>query len=476
MNGNFEYGGKTSESVNTYSKYYNDNYEKNGSPKGYNLENILNDPQNHIKDIFYLSKYYYNKVGIIMRVINIIRDFGIEKYKLNYKSNNKKVRKVIDKFIERINLPSVLKDILFELALTGNCAGYNRNGNRIDIYPITKIEVSPLIVNNKPVLYYLNDFGFDYDLNLSDNKILDKLDLSYPKEIALGIKQGNDKIMLDVNNTFFLKTNSSRYEAYGVPFILPAFDNLSHKTVLLQAERATATGIIDKILKISVGDKDHSPKQQEIEFYDGLINNKKGALKVTVPYFVNMEWIEPKTDIFGRSKFEQVDLDILDALGVSLTLIRGQGGGNYSEAFISIAGLIKTIENLRAEIPYLVKDWFKSELIKNNLNPEYAPDFELSKVEIDKSIKLEMIKWLFQNAGLPYEVLYEESGYDYASVKLIRDNENKENIDEVFTLHDQPFQGNQNNEGGRPKKDMIDRKTDKKQSNNNTPRPSTSNL
>ena len=466
-----EFAGGTVTDANTYSKYYKERYELNGTPKGYNLESLVRDPHGHINEIIGLSKYYYNKNGLIMRVVNIIRDFGIGRFQLNYPTQHQRTKKVIEAFNKRINIDQVTKDILFELTLTGNCAGYNRDGQRIDIYPISRVEVSPLIIDNKPVLIYKNDLYTEMT-NFAEKELdLRTLYLSYPKEVADGIKAGKDKIVLDVNKSFFDKTNSSRYEATGVTFLLPAFDELAHKNILKEAERATATGIIEKILKISVGDKDHPPSQTEIDFYGNLITGKKGSLKITVPYFVGLEWIEPDTSVFGADKFEQVDKDLLSALGVSLTLIRGEGGGNYSEGIISIAGLIKSIESIRSNIPNMINDWYVQELKRNGIDPKNAPQAILPRVEIDSSARLELMQWLFEHAGLPYQALYEEHGYDFTNVKLLREHENDEKIEDTFSLRQQPFQGS--GESGAPTKNLNDRKTDPSKSNNENPRTKT---
>lgn len=462
-----EFGGSVNET--SYSKYYKNNYNVNGSPQGYDLEKIYKDPQGNIANAISLSKYYYHKNGLIMRVVNIIRDFGIGEPELNFPTKNTKAKKVITEFNKRINITEILKDMMFELALTGNCVGYNR-GNRIDIYPITRVKVTSLIVDNKPILQYINDFSDDIDIDITDD-LASKLEESYPVEVVEGMKKNKDKITLNTKNTFFSKTNSSRYEAYGVSFLIPAFDELSHKNLLKEAEKATASGIIDKILKIGVGDKDHSPTQPEIDFYKNLIGDKKGSLKVTVPYFVDFEWIEPTTDIFGVEKFEQVDKDLLSALGVSLTLIRGEGGGNYSEGVISVAGLIKSIDSLRSDIPGIIREWYVQELQKNGLSEAHAPEVKLPRIEIDNSARMEMVQWLFQNAGMPYEVLYNECGYNYTSIKLLRQDENNDKTEDIFKLRQQPFQG-QAAKIGAPEKNNSQRKTDKsKTANNNTPKP-----
>lgn len=466
--GRIEFAGTTGDS-NEYAQYFKKNYEVSGSPKGYNLESLVKDPQGNIEDVIALAKYYYHKNGLIMRVVNIIRDFGIGEPRLHFPTKSKKVRQIIRNFNKRINIREVLKDMLFELTLTGNCAGYNRGGKRIDIYPITKVEVSPLIINNKPVLIYKNEALFDDTFEITED-IAKKLKMSYPPEVASGIKSGKEKIILNVENTFFLKINSSRYEPYGVTFLLPAFDELAHKNILKEAEKATATGIIEKILRISVGDKDHTPSQEEINFYDGLIAGKKGSLKVTVPYFVDFKWIEPDTQIFGAEKFEQVDKDLLSALGVSLTLIRGEGGGNYSEGIINIAGLVKTIESLREGIPNVIEEWYAKELKRFGISETHAPKVELPRVEIDSSARLELVQWLFEHAGLPYEVLYNECSYDYTSIKLLRQSENDERTEDIFKLREQPYQGKAKQDVGAPEKNIHERKTDKSKSNNDNPR------
>lgn len=459
------------DNQSTYAKYYKDNYSISGNPKGYDLEKMVANPQEYMTNIISLAKYYYHKNGLIMRTVNIIRDFGVGQITINYPTKNKKVRKVIEEFNERVDIEKVLRDILFEITLTGNCAGYNRDGERIDIYPITQVEVSPLIIDNNPLLIYKNDFMMD-DYGNAGEELVEYLESAYPKEVVEGIKAGKDKIMLNVENTFFSKINSSRYEPYGVTFLLPAFDELAHKTMLKEAEKSTASAIIEKILRIGVGDKEHQPTDTEVNFYNKLITGQKGALKVTVPYFVDIKWIEPDSTIFGKEKFEQVDKDLLSALGVSLTLIRGEGGGNYSEGIISISGLIKTIESIRSGIPDIVNKWYKQELQRNNFNESLAPTIELSKVEIDNTARVEMLQWMFQNAGLPYEILYNEIGYDFTTIKLIREDENSENIEDIFKLREQPFQGNKavDSEGGRPEKDDSERKTDKSTSNNEQPR------
>lgn len=478
--GNLEFAGTSIKT--TYGQYFSENFSPTGTPKGTDLEKYMSDPQGNIDEIVALAKYYYRKDGLIMRTINIIRDFGLTELKIEYEEGRTRVKKIIDDFNERIDEKQLIKDILFEMALTGNCALYDRDGQYIEIFPLSYIDVSSLKKNGNPLLYFDKLTFNDFNMGQTEEE-KKKLIEAYPPEVQAGIRRGEEKVLLDDTKTYFLKSNCSRYEKYGVTFLLPAFNELAQKNLLKQAEKSTASGIIDQILHIKIGDKDNKPTSKMIDFYSQMFSGKQGAVRVTTPYFVNAEWITPEAQIFGEEKFLEIDKDLLSALGVSLTLLRGEGGGNYSEGFISLSGLIKTIESLRQGIPRVFEDLYRKELIRNGIGGDKVPKVSMGEVVIDKAARLEMVQWLFQNAGLPYELLFQEHGYDFDAVKLVKKEENQADMQEVFTLPLQPFQGEvkededgdgkatkEETEPGRPKEKLSQRKSDKSQSNNDQPR------
>lgn len=418
-----------------------------------------------------------------MRVINIIRDFGGTDFILNFPKKDARVKACINEYNERIDINQTIKDMIFELAITGNLACYDRDGESIDIYSIDQIEVLPIMAGSKQLIGYKTD-NLPFSSYMYDEEVNKLAETAFPKEVVDARKKGKGVAILDSEYAYFAKINSSKYERYGIPVILPAFDDLAHKSLLKEAERATANDIIDKILLVKVGDADNKPSEVLINKYNDLFNGVSGSIRAVVPYYVDMGWIEPQTTIFGQDKFIQIDNDILNTLGVSLTLIRGEGGGNYAEGMISFTGLTRTIDNIRSQIPNILHEMYRAELERNGLKAENAPTISFRDVVIDKESKLSLVKELFQNAGLPYEVLYEEFGYDFDHIKLLREDENENNVEDVFKLRAQPFQGFQygnqtgegsNNEGGAPKKSMAQRKSDKNQSNNQTPRAGLSN-
>lgn len=468
---NAEIVGSISSKNNRYSTHFETNFNVDGSPKTYDLEKMFNAPQDEMINIVGFAKYCYRKYGIIMRVINIIRDFGASGFRLNYPKKDQKVKSVIQEYNQRIHMNKLLNDMMYEIAMTGNLVAYDREGKNVDIYPINLIEVIPLKVNNKQVVAIKVNDLFNVKALTYDDKIVDKIKQGYPEEIGQALEENKEYAILDENNVFFTKINSSRYERYGVPIILPAFEDLAHKSLLKEAEKSTAVSVIDKIMLVTVGDENNKPSKALIDQYSQLFDNVSGSVRATVPYYVNIKWVEPDTSYFGKDKFIQIDTDILSTLGVSLALIKGDGGGNYSECAISFTGLIQMINAMRDEIPSFMHQLYRNELQRNGLNPDHAPTVQLNEVVIDKDAKLNLVKSLFTEAGLPYEVLYEECGYDYDYIKLIREEENKNQLEETFKLHAMPYQGNSAGQVGAPTLPISNRKSDKNQSNNKQPRP-----
>lgn len=455
----------------TYSRYFSQKFTINGEPKGYDLQKYAQNPQDNINELSALAKYYYISEGMIMRTVNIIRDYSVTELHLDYDKGKGKVKAIVDNFLKKIDINKFCKDFVFEMAMTGNCFCYDRDGEYIDIYPLDLIEVSNVVINGKQQVYFDNSqMDFEMNDNPEEAKLMAK---AYPEEIQKGIRQDRAKIPFDLDKSYFSKMNSSRYDRYGVSFLVPAFDDLSRKNLLKEAERSTASGIIDQILHIKVGDKDHAPSKDEVLFYSDLFTDKTGSVRVTTPYYVGLEWISPDSQIFGETKFLEIDKDLLSTLGVSLTLLRGEGGGNYSEGMLNITGLIKTIESIRSFLPPIIEDMIRRELERNGINADKTPKVSFNEIVIDENARLGLVQWLFEHAGLPYRVLFEEHGYDYDYMKLERLEENNSDDDKVFELRNQPFQGNmpqEEQEVGRPEKNLSERKSDKNQSNNDQPR------
>lgn len=455
-----------------YSTYFEQNYNVDGTPKDYQLENMFKKPWDNVENIVTYSKYCYRKYGIIMRIVNMYRDFSCTGFELNYKLKHKKAKAIIEEFNKRVNIVQLIRDLVYELSLTGNLVAYDRDGETVDIYPISQVKIIPLQRSGKQYVAYKNDlmsyetFGKDID---------EKIKLAYPDEVIDAMNNGNEYAILDIDKTYFKKINCSRYESFGLSIIVPAFEDLAHKTLLKNAERTTANQVIDKILLTQVGDENYKPTRKLLEEYSAIFEGIKGSARVTVPHYVNMKYVEPETKVFGAEKFIEIDKDILNTLGVSVSLLRGEGGGSYSDGIVNFTGLCRSIENVREPVIDIINQLYVAELKRNNIKPQYAPTIKLKEVVIDKSAKTDLLMQLFDKTNLPYEVLYEGCDMDFEHVKFIKNKEKEEGTEELFAKvitnniddeNDEENNTNVNDKTGRPVKNITDRKTDKNKSNN----------
>lgn len=464
----------------SYSKYFNKTFNVNGSPKKFELEKYFLNPQDNIDKIISLSKYYYNKNGLIMRTINIERDFGSDGFRTTYPTDHKKTKKIIEDFNTRINMKQLIKDMIYEIALTGNLICYDRGG-WVDIFNIgEQVEISDLIENGKPLVYF--NLPYDFSMIKFEDLLLEVgFKNAYPEEILRAMNGHKQKELLKASNTYVVRMNGSRYEKYGIPPLLPALDDLAHKNLMTEAERSTALSVINKILLFQIGDEKNPPTDKQIEYYSGCLETKEGAVEMTVPYFVKAEYIEPSTEVFAASATVQTNIEdsLLGTLGISLSLIKGEGGGTYSENQVNLSGLTKTINSIRDLIVPIINDLYKKELIKQNIPLVNCPTVNFDEVIIDNATRKEILEWLFTSGGLSYKSLYEGFNFNYNEEKSRRETENTESLEDVFKLREQPFQGNQsktsnvgntnvkgNPKGGRPAS------PNKKSTNNDTPRPS----
>jgi len=75
---------------------------------------------------------------------------------------------------------------------------------------------------------------------------------------------------------------------------------------------------------------------------------------------IEMEYVQPDlSQIFNKDKTTGIDADILADLGASEVVVNGRGGGNYSNAFLSVASMLERLETIREHL----KRWVMHELM-----------------------------------------------------------------------------------------------------------------
>jgi len=148
--------------------------------------------------------------------------------------------------------------------------------------------------------------------------------------------------------------------AWGVPFVFPALRALSFKDCLRNMEAKACQSVMNALYLFKLGAlKDGFPAEDEhFERFSDMLQMPANVGYVIWNDLIEGEVLQPDVaGIFDPKKHESADRDILQALGVPDVLLGGKGG-NFSNSFIAVAGVLEKLESYREE----VREWLMGEV------------------------------------------------------------------------------------------------------------------
>ena len=190
----------------------------------------------HRKNLIKLSKYYYNKEGIVTDIYDLFKTLPVLNYSVNLNNDAtayKKNKNVVDSFIKKINARKLARDTIFTQISEGVCVWYNRNNKYIQFLEPDQICIDYMVNGRWQVKYDLESFkGFTME-----NGLRQQID-SAPDEVTLRkyldykSSKGERFIPLDINKTQVFKLRGSRNEPYSLPYCIPAVASILHRDLL----------------------------------------------------------------------------------------------------------------------------------------------------------------------------------------------------------------------------------------------------
>jgi hypothetical protein len=141
------------------------------------------------------------------------------------------------------------------------------------------------------------------------------------------------------------------------PIILPIMNDLRYKQVLRRLDISVAESIINPITIFKLGKtvEGFAPTKDQFQNLANLLKTPVATKTLVWSDLIEVEQhIVDAKEVFTTEKYKEVDIDILNGLGVSLTLINGgaggsQGKGQGAQAFLSVRTLLERLEDGRQE-------------------------------------------------------------------------------------------------------------------------------
>lgn len=467
---------------NVISVYESQNFSASGDPRGYNIDQLLRDKQGQIYRIFELMNYYVTADPLFGGAIKkVLTPFSLSKWYLVGGSEEDKEK--VREYFKQIDINNLLRDLFYESYLYDNVYAYDR-GSWIDLFPPTKINIADITIDGRPILeYQIEEFSRFRGLQSVDEKYIDTVKekyKGYPEEIIKGIENREKWVQLNPDKTYVLQGAKSRYEKFAIPFGTEALRAFSKKNLISELENAQINLGMKGFLHVQVGDKDilkkvSAPQLQTVgQIFKDAIN---GFPLAVTPWNVSAKWVEISNQItFDKSKYNNVNAEILAACGLASIIITGNSdGGSYAQAVVNTAIAEKRIAQNQQKASELIALLIKNKSSELGVNPEDIPIIFFEKVSLqdDQAARNEVLK-LFEKGLVSYKTTHEKLGYDHKQELERKKAENKESYQDIFSLP-KSFnnQTKEDNNGGRPEKDG-DRKTDKNKSKTGAqPKPST---
>ena len=303
--------------------------------------------QNHIKNAIPESTVeqakkaweYYKQEPLVSNAVNSWLFFALGD-EIKVRTENEEVEKEAEELFKRLNLNHFVKDMILQLLVKGDTMGfvnYNKNGDNIDearcINPTSIQLIHDDYGNLEKVIQHSNEISSMYDENT---------------------------IKLPMDQFFHLKWNSPQYETRGCSMILPAFESIELLREYRKAERAIAKRWTTPLQFIQVGGvyggKTVLPDQKLIEELRDQMNSMDIESGMVVPFYVNASNYGTQGEVLNtETKVKEIKEDILVALGLSRSIVRGDGP-NFATANISMHKMIISLKQIKQATKHVL-DW-----------------------------------------------------------------------------------------------------------------------
>lgn len=148
--------------------------------------------------------------------------------------------------------------------------------------------------------------------------------------------------------------------AWAVPYTFPSLEHLDFKDCLRDMEKKYCRSVINSVTLWTLGDPANGlfPEDEHFERLAEMLQQPGQAMNIIWPAPIKGEVIETKlTNALDPKKYEAVDKDILNALGIPDVLIGGKGS-NFSNSSIAVIATLKKLEIIRNKF----ESWLLGEL------------------------------------------------------------------------------------------------------------------
>lgn len=482
---------------------FTSNIFSNGVTNDINIDTIkkwLASPQKYKKELEKYAIYQYISNGDIFQLFDLMRilpklNYSIKTLKLNNKNDTYTLN--CRRAMKDVEHKELTRDILSQTisagTLCGIWVGRETKKDKETPYPILFNDLEYFFParrkRGKWAIWCDLEYFNDVDINPYKQDLLDELN-PYIKEEMLDDYNSNPEhryVELPIERSICIRTHVlRRNQRFGIPWNTQAIKDIKHQEKLRNLEKVAANKVMNAVTVLTIG---NSNKPEEYGWkaigkvarkniadgvQKGLNNNIEGDMSaVVLPEFCGLEQKAPQTNVLNPEKFESINSDISNDIGIARTLTNGQGG-NYASGNLNLEIIYNRISELLENIETEVYNKLFKIILPNTIGQDYYLEYEkgypLSTTEKAKIFKeLHMLgyslKPLIELLGEDFDDYIENSIYEIEKMDL------REKIKPPMSTYTMT-----ENEGGKPNSDNESNNDSTIQTEenggNNQPKPS----
>lgn len=377
-------------------------------------------PQTREDEIVLARDIYYTE-PLVHTVINMLVDMmmtGMEN-----RSEDLTSKEFFDKICKYGNFDELHRSIFKELLVTNDAfilrspqrvVGWGEDTNT-PYFDYTVMNTRYVTVDG-PLSFGLERIGInptDEMTKSAEDAKLKKLLTQFPNDFRRAITK---------KETFYPKPETvsriSRgrqpYERYATPDLSAIFEPVLLKRRMRQADLAIVESVRNVLVTITIGDKDFPANDAHLTRLAELFSSPSKTMELFWNHTLNVEYHYPNSDLFNTDKYNQVNRDILQGLGVSTVLIDGDGG-TMATAWTSMLSVMERLESIRRS----VGRWQEQEYIRiaqvlgaDNIKRVPSVSFKPLNLRDDKVFK-NMLLEMFDRHLISASTLTEFVGLDF---------------------------------------------------------------
>ena len=472
------------ESINDVTGLFADrSITYNGSLQNLNIDTILRQKQDHINDLYQLADYYVDAEELVGSAVKkIYIPFTLSDGWTLTGGNDKTRAKYYDWF-ERIHFEDKLESWFYQYYLFANVYFSLMEDSDIVTLPPHLCRISNVLVNGNPLVEY-NARSVKQDFKKQGQKALKKfiddeeLDVriaGLPKEVAEALKTNKEWVQLDPKTTFVLQAYKPEWSRYAMPMIVQCLKPLAKKEIISAFENQLLQLASAGFLHITVG----APPDGNVVVDNNILSGVQALAKraatagggiLTTNDLVQAKFIQVDVDhMWDKSKYEDVNNEILGALGISSSVT----SGNDASISFGSSQVSARLVSLRISAARKAFCEFMNRIIRAVNGSPYGlprttsdklPVFEMPVCDLTKVAAFqEQCMKLWESGNISRKTMLKAHGVDIDMEYELKKQEQEDGYDEVFLKPGTNAPSEDNNSGdekgpvGRPKLDDSER-------------------